>query len=125
MNRFQGLFFICILLTSCFQRERDCDAFKTGKFSFSYTLDGKDYVDTFARKDSIEISYRNGSADTSSIRWINNCEFIVRKLNPTSVSEKKAVHIKILSTTKDSYIFEYNMVGDQKNKQKGTAVKID
>ncbi len=88
-------------------------------------LDGKEYNDTFIRNDSIEVSFRDNVADTSSIRWINNCEFIVRKLKPVSISEQKAIHIKILSTNEDSYIFEYSVVGDQKNKQKGTAVKID
>lgn len=81
-------------------------------------------TDVFVRNDSIEISFTKDVPDTSSVRWINNCEFIVRKLHPTSVSEKKAIHIKILSTQKGSYTFEYNVVGDQKNKQKGTAFKI-
>ena len=39
------------------------------------------------------------------------------------MAEKKAVHMKILSTTSDSYTFEYNIVGDA-NKQKGEIKKI-
>lgn len=39
------------------------------------------------------------------------------------MAEKKAVQMKILTTKDDSYIFEYNIVGDV-NKQKGEIKKI-
>lgn len=125
MKRFLMLSLIGICFQSCFQSERNCQAFKTGKFSFTYIIDGKEQTDTFTRDESIEIAISNGIKDTSGIRWINDCEFIVRKLNPVSLSDQKAVHIKILSTTENSYNFEYNIVGDQKNKQRGTALKIE
>ena len=38
------------------------------------------------------------------------------------MAEKKAIHMKILTTKGDEYVFEYNIVGDSK-KQKGTAKK--
>ena len=38
--------------------------------------------------------------------------------------EEQAVHMKILSTTDNSYTFEYNIVGDN-NKSRGTAIKIN
>ncbi|XLS27516.1 hypothetical protein ACJD0Z_09945 [Flavobacteriaceae bacterium M23B6Z8] len=125
MRRILSLLFLVLMVQSCYQRERDCEAFKTGKFSFSYTLDGKEYNDIFIRNDSLEITFQGQKIDSSSIRWVNNCEFVVRKINPTSVSEKKAIRMRILSTTENSYIFEYNIVGDQKNKQRGTAIKIN
>lgn len=125
MRKITLLFSLFLVFQSCYQRERNCEAFKTGKFSFSYTLDGKEYNDVFLRNDSLEITFQGQKTDTSSIQWVNNCEFIVRKINPTSVSEKKAVQIRILSTTENSYNFEYNIVGDQKNKRRGTAVKIN
>ena len=77
------------------------------------------------RNDSIEIDYFKGKIDTSSIRWINDCEYIVKKLNPRSRAEEKAIHIKILTTRTNEYTFEYCVVGEEK-KQKGIAkVKID
>ena len=78
---------------------------------------------TFVRNDSIEIDYYEGKADTSSIRWINDCEYIVKKINPVNRAEEKAIHMKILTTDGLEYTFEYNVVGEQK-KQKGTAKKI-
>ena len=112
------------LLTSCYNVERNCSNFKTGTFEFKYILNGKEYTNRFIRNDSLEIAEINQQKDTSTVRWINDCEFIVKKLNPTTISEQKAVHMKILSTTKNSYTFEYAIVGDQKNKQRGKATKI-
>ena len=75
----------------------------------------------FVRNDSIEIDYYQGKADTASIRWVNDCEYVLTKLHPKNNQEKKPILIKILTTTKDSYTFEYSMLGDPKNKQRGTA----
>ena len=30
----------------------------------------------------MEIDYFQGKVDTSSVRWINDCEYIVKKRNP-------------------------------------------
>jgi hypothetical protein len=111
-----------ILLQSCYEPERNCDEFKTGTFEFE-ALIGTEIVKTvFVRNDSIEIDYFRGKADTSSIRWINNCEYIVQKLRPKSRSEEKAIHMKILTTNDQSYTFEYNVVG-QDLKKRGNARK--
>lgn len=63
-----------------------------------------------------------GKSDTAAIRWINDCEYIVRKINPKSIAESKSIHMKILTTTADSYTFEYGIVGSSK-KSYGTAIK--
>lgn len=115
---------LLITLTSCYQRERNCKDFKTGEFEFTYTLDGVEKKSRFIRNDTLEIDYYENRIDTNSIRWINDCEFIVKKMNPTSMKDSKAIHMKILATENDSYIFEFSAVGDQKNKFKGTATKI-
>ncbi len=78
---------------------------------------------TFERQDSIEIDYFRGKADTSRIRWINDCEYVVEKLHPKNRAEEKAVHMKILTTSEDSYTFEYSIVGQDK-KQKGIAKRV-
>jgi len=78
---------------------------------------------SFVRNDSIEIDLFKGVSDTSSIRWINDCEYIVKKLNPKNRSEEKSIHMKIISTNNNEYLFEYNVVGESK-KQKGTVKKL-
>lgn len=108
----------------CKQPERNCSHFHTGTFEFETYLNGELAKTTFVRNDSIEIDYFQGKSDTASIRWINDCEYIVRKLHPKSMAEEKAIHMKILTTNNDTYTFEYGLVGAKKNKQKGTAVKI-
>ncbi len=116
---------IIILLTliSCYQPERNCKKFKNGTFEFKALVGTQLETTTFMRNDSIEIDYYQGKADTSSIRWINDCEYIVKKINPKNRAEEKAIHMKILTTDGDEYTFEYNIVGQTK-KQKGTATKV-
>ena len=118
-------FIIAFSLTSCFNSpERDCKDFKTGKFTFEHEINGEKKSTTFIRTENQEIDFYEGKADTSSIRWINDCEYIIQKVNPKSMAEKKAVSIKILSTTTDSYTFEFNVVGSPE-KQTGTVTKIN
>lgn len=118
-----------VILTSCYSIERDCSDFKTGTFEFNYTIDGEEQTSRFKRTENYNIDYHEVTADTSSIRWINDCEFILKKLHPTSNSEKDAIHMKILSTSNDSYTFEYKLAVKRPNKplnvEQGTAVKID
>jgi|TARA_R110002020_G_scaffold4110_4_gene18350 hypothetical protein len=102
---------------------RDCEAFKTGTFEFEALVGTEITKTTFVRNDSIEIDYFRGKADTSYIRWINDCEYIVKKKNPKNQAEKRAIHMKILSTEGNTYQFEYNLVGEPR-KEKGTAVKV-
>ncbi len=112
-----------LLLFSCYSPERNCKDFKTGTFEYEALVGTEVLTTTFFRNDTIEIDYFKGKSDTSAIRWINDCEYIVRKINPKNMAEEKAIHMKILTTKSDEYVFEYNIVGDTK-KQKGTAKKI-
>lgn len=116
---------LIVFTASCYQTERNCKDFRTGTFEFTYTLDGKEVKSRFVRNDSINIDYVGDDIDTASVTWVSDCEFVMRKLHPSSMREKKAVHVKILSTDKNSYTFEYAIVGDDKNKQRGTAIKIE
>ena len=113
-----------LLLFSCYQPERECANFKTGTFEFESYLDGELVKSRFVRSDSIEIDYFRGETDTSSIRWINQCEYLITSLHPETRAEEKPLHIKILTTDGNTYIFEYGLVGETQ-KQKGTAVKVE
>jgi hypothetical protein len=120
------IFFILFIsfLTSCYNTERNCTEFKTGKFKFEHEINGEKKVTYFERNNEYEIETFEGKTDTSSIRWINDCEYILRKINPKNMQEKKAVHMKILTTEENSYIFEFSIVGDS-NKQKGKVTKVN
>jgi len=77
----------------------------------------------------MEIDYFKNKIDTFSVRWINDCEYVMKKLRPKNQSEKEPVQFKILSTHGDQYTFEYSMVIKKKNQKnvvmKGTAIKLD
>ncbi|WP_431123580.1 DNA topoisomerase IV [Flagellimonas flava] len=112
------------LILSCQQPpERNCTNFKNGRFSFTTEINGENKTTTFLRKDDLEVDYFEGKQDSSSVRWINDCEYVLRNLNPKNKAEEKSIHIKILTTSDSSYTFEYNAIGD-KRKFKGTAHKI-
>ncbi len=118
-------FFALIVLSGCQQApQRNCTDFKTGKFSFSARVEGDTLTTVFDRTDNFEIEYFKGKQDTSSIRWINDCEYILKKMNPKNRAEEKSVHIKILTTTDSSYTFEFSAV-DETKKLRGTAYKTN
>ena len=112
-----------LLLMSCYDAERNCKDFKTGKFKFEYEVDGVKKTAIFERNDSIEIETFEGKTDTASIRWVNDCEYVLLKLHPKNMAEEKAIGMKILTTSKNSYTFEFGMIGVDE-KQRGTVTKI-
>ena len=115
--------FVVFLFINCSFPEKNCKNFKTGSFEFKSTIDGKDYVSKFIRGDSLEIEFFNGIVDTSSVRWVSDCEFILKNINPKK--SKKSISMKILSTTDKSYAFEYSIIGDNSNRKRGTAYLLD
>lgn len=119
---FLGLLFL--LLTSCYQQERNCTDFKTGKFTSETEIEGKKYTSSFERNDSIQIEMYEGKIDTFKVRWTNDCEYVIQNIHPKNRAEKKPVQMKILTTNSKSYTFEYSFVGDAK-KQRGTATKLN
>ncbi|WP_029034813.1 hypothetical protein [Salinimicrobium terrae] len=122
-NVFLGICALC-LLTSCYEPQRNCEDFRTGTFEFESYLEGELVKTRFVRNDSIEIDYFRGKADTSSVRWINDCEYLLSNLNPKNRAEEKPIHMKILTTKDNTYTFEYGLVGDAK-KQRGTVIKVE
>lgn len=124
MQKILLLLLLIFSLTSCYQPERNCNDFKTGTFEFESYLEGELVKTRFVRNDTMEIDYFRGKADTSSIRWINNCEYLLTNRNPENRAEEKPIHIKILTTEGNTYNFEYGLVGET-GKQRGTAVKVE
>lgn len=113
---------LSFVLISCYSQERNCANFKTGSFEFTQEIDGKTETSTFKRNDSLQIETFRDKTDTLSIRWINDCEYVVQNIHPKNRLEKKAIHIKILTTNKKGYTFEYAFIGETK-KQRGTVTK--
>jgi hypothetical protein len=104
---------LTLLFFSCYSLERDCLPFHQGEFKFTQIINGE-----------MKSSYFTRNATYETIRWVNDCECILTKLNQTSNQDKRPIQIRILSTEDNRYTFEYSLVGDSKNKQRGTIEKI-
>ena len=119
------LFSMLLLIFSCYKVERNCSNFRFGTFKYERVIGNKLSTSFFIRDNDIEIEYYNNKIDTSKIKWVNECEFILRKQNPINNIEKKPISMKIISTHKNYYIFEFSLVGDNEKRQRGKIVKIN
>ena len=118
------LFSMLLLNLSCYKVKRNCSNFRFGTFKYERVIGNKLSTSFFIRDNDIEIEYYNNKIDTSKIKWVNECEFILRKQNPINIIEKKPISMKIISTHKNYYIFEFSLVGDNEKRQRGKIVKI-
>jgi len=116
--------FILFLLTSCYSVDRDCENFKMGEFEFTYKLNDTIQRSLFTRTLDYEIEEFNSVIDSSSISWVNDCEFVLTKLNPKTNQEKRPVRIKIIRTYENSYDFEYSSVNEPIIIKRGTVIRI-
>jgi hypothetical protein len=119
MRKAVSVLFISVFLFSCSQQERNCKDYKTGTFSFDYVLNGEEKVGKFTRDNTYSVEYYDNKIDSATVKWVNDCEFVLQDLK-----SKTSVHMKILSTTNNSYTFEYSLVGEAK-KIRGTAIKTN
>jgi hypothetical protein len=114
---------LVLLISGCYQAQLDCKSFKTGTYLSEITIQGKKQFTKSIRTDKMVIETYKGKTDTASIRWVNDCEFILTKLHPKTMAEQHAVSIRILSTTEKTYTFDFGIVGNSQ-RQKGTATKL-
>lgn len=115
---------LLLLLASCYNVERNCKDFKTGTFESEVMVNGVKKKTVSVRNDSIVVETYEGKTDTASIRWVNDCEYVLQKIKPKNMAESKAIAIKILTTSGKTYTFEFGIVGSDQ-KQKGTATRIN
>lgn len=119
-------FLLLIIFASCSNPERNCADFKTGSFEYEYKIDGKQNKATFTRSENLEIDYNGKNIDSINVRWINDCEYVLKTINPKTLAQKKAIHIKILSTKGNTYTFESKIINDpQQRTSRGTVTKIN
>ena len=114
-----------LLFFSCVIPDKNCSNFKIGEFNFESKTENGVYNSRTIRNDSIEIEFFGSTIDTSRITWVSECEYILRKLRPKTLSEERAVSVKIINTSEKGYLFEYSFVGDKKNRARGNAFKVD
>ena len=117
---------ICLVFMnlSCYQVDRNCLPFHKGTFEFTTIVNGSLKTSRFERNEFFEVEFFEGKIDTANIRWVNDCECILTKRNPISNQDKRPIRMEILSTKEAEYTFEYALVGDTKNVQRGTITNI-
>lgn len=117
------LIITCLLFSSCYQPERDCEKYKTGSFKFTYELGEIVKEGKFTRDKKYSVDYYENKIDSATVRWFNDCEFVLQDIH-----SKTAIHYKIISTTDSSYTFQYKSAVKDPNKElivkTGTAFKI-
>ena len=118
-------FFTSILIINCSLPEKKCTLYKKGSFEFKTKINNEFVISKFIRNDSLEIEYFQNKIDTSFVRWVSDCEFILTKKNPESIEDKKAISMKILSTDENGYNFEFSIVGNKDTFFRGRANKIN
>ena len=116
--------FLLILMSSCYSVERSCVDFKTGVFEFSTTINDSIIKSNFTRTDNYEIETFNGVKDSSIIKWVNECEFLLTKIRPKTNQEKRPIRIKILRTYGDQYDFEFSGVNNPDKISRGTVKRV-
>jgi len=124
--KYAAILLLILLFSSCYQVERNCSDFKNGTFEYKYEVDGKTVISKFTRQDNLEVDYHGKHIDSIVVHWINDCEYVLKTINPKTMSQQKAVHIKILTTTNDTYTFESKIINDPKKRtSRGTVTKIN
>ncbi len=124
MRKFTFCLLSFFLLAACYQPQRDCTDFRAGSFAFDYVVDGIEKTGKFTRDSLYSIEYYDNKIDSATVRWVNDCEFVLK-----DARNKISIHYKILKTTDSSYTFEYrNASRDPQKKylvKTGTAYKTD
>ena len=92
-----SIYFLIFLFISCYSVSRNCKEFHEGEFLFKSIINGEIKTSKFIRKKNIEIEIFENKTDTAKIKWVNECECVLTKLNPVSNQEKRPIQIKIIS----------------------------
>ena len=99
-----------LLFLSCYDVKKDCNSFRLGTFEFSTIVNGEIKTSRFVRSKSLEIEFYENKIDSATVKWVNECEFILTKINPKSNQDKRPVIVEILSTQDKEYFFENEAV---------------
>lgn len=118
MKSILSAFLLLFFLVSCYTPPNNCTEFRTGTFEYQAYAKGELIQAKIVRNDSLEIDYYNPKEpDTSQIRWINDCEYVLKKYNPTSSGEKRSFSMRILETDENTYKFVFKEIGSKQTKE--------
>ena len=105
------------------QPERNCLEHRNGEYWVIVENDGKMDTTSISRSQNIQIEVYKQKRDTSYVRWLNDCEFVLQLANPKNKNEENPLRFKLLTTTDSSYTFEYSIAKSKGRALQGVAVK--
>ncbi len=116
------LFLILILfIFSCNTKRINILELREG--TFETTLPDKNVKSIAFRDKNIQIETYNNKKDTFTIKWLNNFEYELLKINPKSSLDSVPFIVKITKLSHNGYSFKAHYKGN-KYIQKGEAVKL-
>jgi len=111
------------MLSCVDQPQRNCMQHQTGEYWVIIEQNGEADSSLILRSEETQIEVYQQKRDTSYVRWLNDCEFVLQMANPRNRQEEKALRFKILTTTDSSYAFEYSYVNSKNRALQGMAIK--
>ncbi|MCI4642068.1 MAG: DNA topoisomerase IV, partial [Flavobacteriaceae bacterium] len=78
---------VLLVLIGCESPQRNCQDYKNGQFTYTATINGEEKTTVFKRNGGLEIAIFEGVTDSSSVKWINDCEYILKNLNPKTKAD--------------------------------------
>lgn len=111
------------MLSCVDQPQRNCLEHHTGEYWIIIEQNGKADSTLIQRSADTQIEVYRQKRDTSYVRWLNDCEFVLQMANPKNMQEEKALRFKILTTTDTTYTFEYSLVNSKNRALQGMAIK--
>lgn len=115
--------FITILFSSCYSDNRQCQDYRTGSFVWEQEAGGKLLRTSFVRTENLQIETFENKVDSARVEWVNNCEWRLIPINPKKNADSRAYLFKIMTTTEDSYTFEFVQTG-RDQVYRGTAKRV-
>jgi len=121
MLKISSYIFFFLAFFGCSVHKSSCKQFHIGKFTGTSDFDGA--VTVIERSDSLQIetNKNSGSVTKARIHWVSDCEYELNFIEQSNDTAKRSeIHsyiqshkliTKILSTSKDYYIFESSMEG--------------
>lgn len=115
--------FITILFSSCYSDNRQCQDYRTGSFVWEQEAGGKLLRTSFVRTENLQIETFENKVDSARVEWVNDCEWRLIPINPKKNADSRAYLFKIMTTTEDSYTFEFVQTG-RDQVYRGTAKRV-
>lgn len=118
MKNFLFLLSALFSMAACYTPPANCADFKTGTFQYQTYVNGELIQAKIVRNDSLEIDYYDPQhPDTSQIRWINDCEYVLKKYKPKGTNEKRTFSMRIMETEGNTYKFLFSEIGQKETKE--------